>query len=287
MLDRAIHVSYLFHALKQFQPLLLFSKGQQGNYAPMNNLADRIKNEFQERQKRNSSYSLRAYAQWLELSPAQVSQMISGKRPATLNTLGKIKSKLNLSPKEERVYIEEIVSTKISPGESKKEVLNLKEDEFKLIADWYHFAILALLKLKGASLTLRSIASRLGVSFLNARDALERLERLKIIQRRPHLEQISPALEVTSEIPSSAIQLYHRQNLNMAIDRLNDCPPASRQFQSVYLNLREDQIKRYKKLIDQFLDEASEMASTDEDTKLYALNVQLFPVKAATDTRDL
>jgi len=253
----------------------------------MNNLADKIKSEFEDRQKRNSSYSLRAYAQWLELSPAQVSQMISGKRPATLNTLNKLKSKLNFSPKEERIFIEEIVSTKIAAVDSKKDVVNLKEDEFKLIADWYHFAILALLKLKGASLTIRSLSTRLGTSFINIRDALDRLERLKIIRRDPELEQISPPLEVTSEIPSSAIQLYHRQNLNMAMDRLADCPPESRQFQSIYINLNDDQIRRYKSLIDDFLDEASKLSSTDKHSKLYALNVQLFPLKAEANKRDI
>ena len=44
---------------------------------------------------RNSKYSLRAYAKWLGISPAHLSQLISGIRPMTSKISLKIIKKFN------------------------------------------------------------------------------------------------------------------------------------------------------------------------------------------------
>lgn len=61
-----------------------------------------LKSEFTKRKTKNPNFSVRAFARWLELSPAQVSQVMSGKRPLTLKALEKINKKLDISPFEKQ-----------------------------------------------------------------------------------------------------------------------------------------------------------------------------------------
>lgn len=46
----------------------------------MNEIAQWVKTEFENRKAKNPHFSLRAFSRWLDISPAQVSQIISGKR---------------------------------------------------------------------------------------------------------------------------------------------------------------------------------------------------------------
>jgi transcriptional regulator with XRE-family HTH domain len=55
-----------------------------------------LKAEFRRRHKRNPSYSLRAFAQYLEISPSFLSQVLSGKRSMGVLTLSKVSKRLNL-----------------------------------------------------------------------------------------------------------------------------------------------------------------------------------------------
>lgn len=235
-----------------------------------------LKTEFAIRKNRNPNFSMRSFAKWLDVSPAQLSQMLSGKRIITLKTLKKLSNRLDLSPIERQEMINS-VSTLNLGGDSDKKA-NFSEDQFKLIADWHHFAILSLTKIKGASADPRWIAQRLGISVSVAAEAVMRLERMGILRTKPHFEQIGDPIEMISEVPSGAIQKYHKQNLNLAMEKLETVPVEFRQFQSVSINMNLKKIKLFKKHIDEFLNLAMQQSKKDAGEEVYNLNVQLFPV---------
>ena len=239
-----------------------------------------LKEEFQKRREKNQNFSLRSFARWLGTSPAQLSQMMSGKRPISAKSIKKFSQKLELSPFEKKELLAAALQDQTLQNElnAEKKKLLLKEDQFHLIADWYHFAILTLSKLKTVQSDPRWIARELGISFQEANEALQRMVRLGILQLKPKLKQISEPIEVTSEIPSEAIRKYHKQNLNLAAEKLETIPNAFREFQSISLALSPQQMKSFKKLIDQFLEQASQLETPDKSKVIYNLNVQLFPV---------
>lgn len=239
-----------------------------------------LKEEFQKRREKNHNFSLRSFARWLGTSPAQLSQMMSGKRPVSAKSIKKFSQKLELSPFEKKELLATALDeTTLQNGlTTEKKKLLLKEDQFHLIADWYHFAILALSKLKHAKSDPRWIARELGISAQQANEALQRMVRLGIVQLEPKLKQISDPIEVTSEAPSAAIRKYHKQNLNLAAEKLEMIPNTYREFQSISLALNPQQMKSFKKIIDQFLEQASQLEIPDNSKVIYNLNVQLFPV---------
>lgn len=249
----------------------------------MQNPAEFLNEEYQKRKQRNPNYSLRSFAKWLSISPAQLSQMLSGKRSITLKTLKKINDRLALSPQDNRELMQSLLTEKkYIAHRPSRTTQQLKDDEFALIADWYHLAILSLAKTKGAKSDPRWVARRLGIKFEDAHQALLRMERLGILQLKPELKQIGDPLEVSSEVPSRAIRKYHLQNLSLAMEKIETIEVPLRQFQSLSLPMNPQCLKAMKKEIDQFLERMTDLAQSTKANEVYHLNIQLFPVSKET-----
>lgn len=248
----------------------------------MSSAQEFLKTEFEKRKKQNPSFSLRAFSKWLNVSPAQVSQMLAGKRTITPETLNKIALRVGSSPLERNDLLSTLVSSLVVEHNPKAlERKLLAEDQFRLIADWYHMAILSLTKLKGSKPDPRWIARRLGISAEEANLALSRLVRMKLLETRPKFRQIAEPFEVSSQVPSEAIRRYHKQSLNLAAEKLETVPVELRQFQSISIPLKSSNVPEFKKLIDGFLDRAANVAESKPAgaaTEIYNLNVQLFPL---------
>ena len=165
----------------------------------MNKISLLLKNEFEKRRKRNNQFSIRAYARWLGLSPAQVSQMINGKRNITIKCFQKISEKLNLTPFEQKKYLQEYNTYYKNPNTQINRNL-LNEDQFKLISDWYHLSILSLTKIKNIKNDSRWIAQQLGITSLQVNEAISRLKRLGCLQVKPELKQIGEPFQVSSKV---------------------------------------------------------------------------------------
>jgi uncharacterized protein (TIGR02147 family) len=236
-----------------------------------------LRNEFQKRKSRNSSYSLRAFSHFLGLSPAQISQVLSGKRPLTAKAAAQISDKLGFSPLEKKSLIE---STFLKfQGATSTQPERLKEEEFKLISDWYHFAILSLSELKESKSDPRWIASQLKISASDARDAVTRLLDLKIIEvKNGKIRQIVRPLRTSHDVPSAAIRRYHQQNLDLAKEKLETIPLDDREFSTITMGISRSKLPQAKKLITQFKRQLSDLLEGGEKEAVYTFAVQLFPV---------
>ena len=60
----------------------------------------KLQNELLLRLKKNSNYSIRAFAKALEIESSSLSQIINGKRPLTLKMCQRLGKRLGLSPDE-------------------------------------------------------------------------------------------------------------------------------------------------------------------------------------------
>ncbi|WP_413293816.1 TIGR02147 family protein [Bdellovibrio sp. HCB185ZH] len=236
-----------------------------------------LKLEFDKRRERNPNFSLRAFARYLEVSPAQLSQMMAGKRTITVKSMKKMGSRLDLSPTEKS----EIAQSLLKEGSSQAEEthrIKLDQDRFQVISDWYHFAILSLTRIKDSQPDPRWIARRLGISVEEAHQAVLRMERMGILQTKPKFKQVGSLLDVDSKIPSEAIRKYHKQNLDLAIEKIDTVENSLRQIQSLSIPVNPKKIEAFKKLIDDFLENASDLSDKSAGTEVYSLNVQFVPV---------
>jgi transcriptional regulator with XRE-family HTH domain len=245
-----------------------------------------LNHRFEESRARNRSFSLRAFAKTLSVSPASLSQILSGKRPLTLTTAKKICDRLALSPAEERGVLLSLIKI---PGSSATaehpDTLQLEADRFKVISDWYHFAILSLTEIPKSKPDPKWIARRLGIAPATAQEAMDRLKRLGILEVRANSwRQSTRPISVKSEVPSSAIRKYHRQILEKATQALTDVPLEKREFGSVTMAINPKRIPEAKKMIRDFQINLNQVLESGPKSRVYTIAVQLFPID--TDLED-
>lgn len=244
--------------------------------------------EFQKRRERNPNFSLRSFARWLDVSPAQVSQVMSGKRPVTFAVAERMAERFSLSPSERRALLSQVIKRKQTSSAQSLGVpprTPISEDSFRLISDWHHLAILSLTKIPGARPDPRWISRRLGISSEEANSALQRLCRIGVLELTPKFKQIGNPFEVASDTPSEAIRRYHHAMLNLASEKIDTVSNQHRQLQSISIPVDPSLLAKFKVLIDEFLDEATELAQRGSPSEVYNLNVQLVPATLIEDTK--
>lgn len=238
-------------------------------------LAERLN----ERRLRNPQYSLRAFARSIEISPAHLSNLISGRKKLTLKLANKIIEKLQLNSDERIDLVRDIGIAINSNSEIPIEVLALSDNEFKLISEWYHLAILSIGNLKNRA-DAKWLGERLGISPHVAWDAFLRLKRLGFISvKNGRFNQSTKPLMTTTDVPSAAIRQYHRQNLELAMDKLDKVSPLKREYSSVTLSISSDKMSEAKKMINQFRQKfCQKIEDSETPSEVYTLAIQFFPV---------
>ncbi|MBD65127.1 MAG: hypothetical protein CME62_07970 [Halobacteriovoraceae bacterium] len=249
-----------------------------------------LESYLKEAKKRNSSFSLRSFAKFLEMSPSSLSLILKGKRPLTKDAATKFIGKLNLSDDEKEIFLKHVVDFeyfRLNETEKKERSLKqkiefkqLKDDEFKLISDWYYLVILNLTELPNFQEDLEWLSLTLGISKKNARDALNVLQRLNLIfkDEKGKLRRTDKPINFSSPIPNKNIQKYHKSNLIRAIDSVTSVEPERRELSSATMPICSKNLSEAKKMIQNFTIELSQfLQQGDELDDVYSINLQLFP----------
>src|SRR3954470_23373973 len=98
---------------------------------------DSLRSEFSGRLRRNPQYSLRAFAKALKLDQSLLSKILSGKRVPSAKLVNQISPLIGFGPLPMKT-------------DKEKSFFKLSEDMFTVLSEWYHFAILTLIKIEGA-----------------------------------------------------------------------------------------------------------------------------------------
>jgi hypothetical protein len=117
----------------------------------------RLLDELATRVERRPSYSLRAFARSLKTDPGSLSRVLSGKKVPSYPFSQKIFQILSLSPDEQERFLASVTFTRkvmgyqrFSPSlkpyreQATPAPRELSAEAFRVISDWYHFAILEL-----------------------------------------------------------------------------------------------------------------------------------------------
>lgn len=239
-----------------------------------------------ERHKKNPAYSLRAFARIIDISPTLLSQIINGTRSLTKRTAAKIADCLELSKEESNALFSVVngrrgdQASKLNGtvGDNACEILEV--ETFRVISDWYHYAILSLIETVGSNTLPEWFAKRLGISKKRAKDALERLQKLNLIKKSgKSFHRSCRSLTTTKDVPSQAIRKYHKQNLEKAREALEKYGVDKRYFGAITMAIDADDLPHAKAIIRRCQDELEalfEMRAKKD--KVYTCAIQLFPV---------
>jgi uncharacterized protein (TIGR02147 family) len=232
-------------------------------------------------QARRPEYSLRAYSRDLGIPAPVLSEVLRGKREVTAKLARKLCDALALST----VEIDEVLSAVEGRERVADRYVQLTQDEFHTISDWYGFAILALLETRSSGGNVRWIAKRLGISHQNAESALAALERLEFAVREgANYVATGRKFRTTQDIPSEAIQKNHRQGLDLAREALFDVAVEMREFSANTFAVNSADVQQLKKELRLMRRRFAKRAEASQSKDMvYRLQIQFFPLTKEGD----
>lgn len=257
---------------------------------------DYLAHLFKEKQEKNPSYSLRSWAKALGFKgPASLSMILRGQRRLQVQTASRLSELLEL-PSEEQSYLQLLTLYSAARTQHEKGVYSnlmtqlrpqarihaLGLDQFRLIADWYHFAIYEMTDLRGFEPSGEWIAKRLGgaITSLTAHEALERLVRLALLVREPSTGKVtkctSEPVRTTDDVPSTALRKFHSQMISKALKALEAQSVQEREISSQTVCVERSQVPEIKDRIRRFQQEIVALCDSRQGDEVYQLNSQFF-----------
>lgn len=232
-------------------------------------------------QTRNPAYSLRSFASKLGLSPSSLSEILNGKRRVSRKIALRVTERLCLPPEQKDALLGLFPQqgTGELPEASKVYTL-LSADQFHIVSEWQHFAILSLAETKGFKGRASWIAERLGIKQSEAQTALDRLLRMGLLAVGKRGDVVSTGNEFTSsdDVTSSAVKRAHVKNLELAASSLDRDAVTARDFSAVTMAIDPAHLPVAKKMIREFQDRLSLFLETGNRTEVYKVCMQLFPL---------
>lgn len=241
-----------------------------------------IRERLSEYQLRNPAFSMRAFSMRLGTTPATLSRVLAGKRRLSKGLAARIVDKLNLSPEESQQIMALFPKKKMCAQNSNTadDFTILTMDHFHVISDWHYFAIRALLRTEGAQSSSEWIASRLGISITDARQSIERLERLEMIVRDPSncLRPTEVQFHSPDGVADTFVRRNHAQHLDLARLSLDIDPVELRDFTNLTFAIDTNQLPKARSAIRRFRKEMMEILDSGQKKEVYKLAIQMFPV---------
>ncbi len=214
--------------------------------------------------------------------------MINGKRPITEKMKTRIGLMLGLGPEQISEFHKAGARSAVAPRKTDTvrlaDVQQLTLDTYAIISDWYHYAILELLKIPKFKPTNTEISKRLGITKSEANIAVERLQRtgLLLIDERGRWQDTSTnghATNITGDLTSAASKKLQKQILEMSIRALLELSTDVRSNTSITVAVNPKDIPIAKEKIKVFRRELAEFFEQNQDpSEVYQLAISLYPV---------
>lgn len=265
-------------------PILIFEK-RDNEFMETNTIENYhsqlwLENIIAEKMKRNPQFSLRAFARMVDVSPAVLSRILSGKRKLTFNLATRIADALVLGPVERDTLYSFFLNSPETKSEEQQVQKKLSIDCFNAMKEWYHYGITQLLYMESFKEDSKWIAKMLSITELEAKMAVERLLRLEILDRDENgkLYRTAAHLSTTTDIASAGIRHFQKQILEKSIESLEKDDVLERDITSITIAINEDRLAEAKLEIKRFRLKMAEFLGAGEKTRVYNLGVHLIPL---------
>ena len=247
-----------------------------------------LTNEFSKRKNRNPSYSIRAFARFLEIDHSVLASVFRGKRRIPKKCARKVTQKLDLSPRQSQEFLLSLANMRASlvqlskvplRTEAHEEKVLSEDDCFHIIADPEHYSILSLCEMEGFSSEPAWIAKRLGVTETQVRVAINRLITAGLLKKNGN--QLIPAqgaVTTTQDVSSCALRASHKVTLKLAEEAIEQTSVDLRYFGTMTMAINLQRLNEAKELIREFQRKLSAFLEVSPKSEVYQLAIQLFPL---------
>jgi uncharacterized protein (TIGR02147 family) len=239
-----------------------------------------LQRKFADIQARNSGFSLRSFATRLGMSSGALSEVMAGKRTVSPKKIQSLLRTKVFEP-QERSELARAAGfvLALEPGKKQPKYVRLSTQQFQVIADWWHYAILNLIQTRGFRADPKWIAGRLGLDRRVVEEALFRLKELKLIREYGGtLVRTHEAFTTSDDQIDLPLQRGNAGMIKLAGSRLKTIPVECRDVTSFVMAINPARLPAAKTAIRRLQDELSVILEGEDATEVYQLGIQLFPI---------
>lgn len=216
---------------------------------------------------------------------------MSGTRKLTADKAHVVAKNLGLDNQESKHFLKLVHLEAIKNDQGQKEQIEkifpsdrLGEDRtqvnnatFKVVSEWPHIALLMLTQLSSFKPDLSWISKRLRISPVKTSVVIERLLKLKLLQKAGDGELgLAGKSFFVKDAPSASVRSFHRSMLQKSIEDLESPDPKKRNVTGITLALDKSKIAEVNTMIDNFKTELSRYsAGLGTKTGVYNLTLSL------------
>jgi uncharacterized protein (TIGR02147 family) len=176
---------------------------------------------------------------------------------------------------EEKKFVFEVLS-ELNPNNNFDAI---EVNQYEVIANWIHMAIMAMTQLKDFKGTEEEVFSLLGgkATLYEIRAAITRLLNLTLLAwtEDGKLKATHNYVSTSNDIKNKAAREYHKQVMDLAKEALEEVPLDRREFQSFVMAVDNDKVDMAKQMIRDFRVKLHKAVSGNGDN-IYQTNVQFF-----------
>lgn len=246
-----------------------------------------LEKALKRKKEKNPAYSLRAFAKQLGISPSSLSEILKGQRRVSIKIAERIINQLDLTSIERASILKDFQEKdshqkKIQYRQKlkeKKEFLKMASNQFQLISNWVHLAILSLIKTKNFQYDTQWIAKRLSTTNKNIEKAIKRLIDLELIQEQNNsLIRTSSLIRIDSKSADQILRKSYINDMDLAKSKLNTTKVYERDFTSMTLPSDPELIPKAKEIIRNAHLQLEELMESGRSTEVYKFSTQLYPL---------
>ncbi len=246
---------------------------------------------FEQRCQKNPNYSLRSFARDISIAPSSLSEVLSGRYNLSRRSALNIAKNLGFDDEETSIFcclvdlentrsktIREKAAIRLKKFTSQAKYSEISLETFKIISDWYHFAIVELTVLDDFKYSIDWIAEQLDITPEQVSEAINRLIKLGFVaEEGGTLKPLKDFTSTKEDTPSEAIRSFHNQIINKALNSLHNETVNDREISSVVIAVRKKDLPMAKDMIRKFKrDFISQMQAPDGQDQVASLAIQFF-----------
>lgn len=239
-----------------------------------------LRDELGKIQLQNPSYSARSFAKKLGIAPSTVNEVLNGKRAISKKLALKMLEKLAVDPGTCSDVISKFDSKKLLGKKTHdKTFTQIDTDQFRTISEWYHFAILSLTETPDYNHDPEWIAARLGIKITDAKNAVERLERLgMLVKKDGQWNAGASQYHTPDQVNNISVRNAHAGNLELAKRSLEQDSIDLRDFSSMTMAIDPNKLPMARQMIRDFRNKLSAYLEEENQTEIFKICIQLFPL---------
>ncbi len=239
-----------------------------------------LQSKLTEYRKANPRFSIRALARKLTLQASATNEILRGERRVSRKLAEKITRKLGLDPSERSDVLRSFPEVSKRRRLSPLAALKINSQQFSVISEWTHFAILSLMQTSKFKSDPKWIGERFGITELEAKKALEKLESVGLIAKNEHGKWIrtSGSVNTSDDTFNLSLQRSHFNDMDLARAKLGQVAVDKRDFTSFTFPVNPKLLPQAKEILRKTQDDLDDLMAGADPQEIYRLCMYLFPL---------